>query len=117
VPSDQPAEDLDGHLPWVVAVLIERVPATSRQREGTGADVVYDVQPDEDVHLAVREPGRLSLTVSRRSGRPEVAEVFSVRLTGAERVSDDATGESVTFTGFEFARGDARKVTLTLVRG
>ena len=106
--SSQPLAD-------VVSVLIEHVPASSRPSEATPGDVVYDVGADEDVHLAFREPAQALLTVTRRGGRPETAQVLGVSLTGAETLSDDA--EALVLTGVQFARGNAWKVTATLVRG
>lgn len=98
----------------IVAVLIERVPASAHPREAV-PDVVYDVPADHSVTVDLRAPGRLTLRVSRPHGRPETQDSLVVDLTGAERAAEGP--EALVYTGFEFARGDARQVVVTLVRG
>lgn len=112
--SDQRPEVLDDLLPWVVAVLIEHAPATTRPTEGTPGDVVYDVPEGHEVRL--RQRGQdASVTVSKPSGRPETQEALRVLLRGAEqRPGPDG---ALVLTGSQFARGNAWQVTVTLVRG
>jgi hypothetical protein len=96
----------------VTSILVQYEPAMTNPSEGTPADIVYDVPAEHDVHLD-RSGARTTVMVTARSGRPETAEVFGVTVTGAEVLSTDAG--SIVLTGMEFARGHARRVTLTLV--
>ena len=109
--GDAPSQE---RLRDVAAIMVQREPASSVPREGLPPDHVLDVPPDHDVTLS-RSPGRLALTVTARSGRPETAELYAVVLTGPELVED--SDEALTFRGAEFARGQANTVTLTVVRG
>lgn len=101
-------------LTGIVTVLVERVSASSRPREGVPADVVFDVPNDCDVTVH-ESAGRVTVEVARRHGRPESREVLAVSLQGAEIAADGP--EALVYAGVEFARGDARTVTVTLVRG
>lgn len=112
--DDAAAGTTDDLLPWVVAVLIEHAPASSRPTEATPGDVVYDVPQGHEVHM--RQRGQdASVTVTRPSGRPETQDALRVLLRGADRRSEP-DGDLV-LTGTQFARGNAWKVTVTLVRG